>query len=160
LIAGITGHQDLGDAVAWVRHVLADQIHHHHVTRGLTSLAIGTDQLFAEILLGHSIPYDAILPSTGYEETFHGVLARSRFDDLISRAAQVERLAYDAPSEASFFAAGRAIVSRCSLLFAVWNGEPARGLGGTGDVVEYAKSYGRRWIHIDPQYRSVRDGAP
>jgi hypothetical protein len=160
LIAGITGHQDLGDAVAWVRQVLGDQIRQHHVTRGVTSLAIGTDQLFAEVLLDRRIPYDSILPSAGYEETFHGAPARNRFHDLLSRAAQVDRLAYDAPTEASFFAAGQAIVSRCSLLLAVWDGKPARGLGGTGDVVEYAKSRGRRWIHIDPQQRSVRDGGP
>lgn len=158
MIVGVTGHQDLGGAVAWVRQVLADQIAREDATLGLTSLALGTDQLFAEVLLDRGVPYEAIIPSAGYEKTFVSS-ARAHFEYLLAQAMRVDRLPYGEPTEASFFAAGRVVVSRCSLLLAVWDGEPARGLGGTGDVVELARQQGRRWIHINPQQRSIREGA-
>lgn len=155
MIAGITGHRDLGDAASWVRQALAEQIAQQNVALGLTSLAIGTDQLFADVLLEKGIPFEAVLPSDKYESTFASTAERARFHHLLSRASHVERLRYSKPTEESFFAAGREIVNRAELLIAVWDGEPARGLGGTGDVVAYAQSLGRAWIHIDPQQRLV-----
>ena len=37
---------------------------------------------------------------------------------------------------------GRAVVDRSSVLVAVWDGQPSRGLGGTADVVAYARERG------------------
>jgi hypothetical protein len=37
---------------------------------------------------------------------------------------------------------GRAVVDRSSVLIAVWDGQPSRGLGGTADVVTYARQRG------------------
>jgi hypothetical protein len=37
----------------------------------------------------------------------------------------------------------------------VWDGEPAKGLGGTGDVVGYAVQKGKDLIHLNPVNRSV-----
>ncbi|GLF95217.1 hypothetical protein SYYSPA8_12990 [Streptomyces yaizuensis] len=31
------------------------------------------------------------------------------------------------------------LVDRCDLLIAIWDGSPARGYGGTADVVHYAR---------------------
>jgi hypothetical protein len=38
---------------------------------------------------------------------------------------------------------------------AVWNGLPAVGKGGTGDVVDYALRKGIRLLHIEPIGRTV-----
>ncbi len=40
-------------------------------------------------------------------------------------------------------------------MMAVWDGEPAQGLGGTGDVVDYALARRKPVIHIDPIKRRV-----
>ena len=40
-------------------------------------------------------------------------------------------------------AAGKSIVDSCEMLIAIWDGKPARGLGGTGDVVRYARKTGK-----------------
>jgi hypothetical protein len=47
------------------------------------------------------------------------------------------------------------VVARCDLLVAVWNGAPARGLGGTADIVSYARECGRATVIIDPARRTV-----
>jgi hypothetical protein len=40
---------------------------------------------------------------------------------------------------------GKVVVDRAEVLIAVWDGLPARGLGGTADVVAYAGSAGCPW---------------
>ena len=35
------------------------------------------------------------------------------------------------------------LAPRCDRLLAVWDGLPSRGLGGTGDIVTYARTLGR-----------------
>jgi hypothetical protein len=40
--------------------------------------------------------------------------------------------------------AGRVVVDRSSVLVAAWDGQPSRGLGGTADVVAYARERGSR----------------
>jgi hypothetical protein len=39
------------------------------------------------------------------------------------------------------------------LLVAVWDGLPARGLGGTADVVQVALAEQRRVVHVNPRTR-------
>ena len=63
---------------------------------------------------------------------------------------------FPGPSEQAFLEAGKYIVTHCELLFAVWNALPARGVGGTADIVMFAKSVNRPWIHIKPGERTVR----
>lgn len=155
LIAGITGHQDLGEAGDWVRDVLRAESQRRDVTRGLTSLAVGADQTFAEVMAALGLPYEAIIPCSGYENTFADDPARDRFHRLRAGAAHVEQLPFGEPSERAFMEAGRYIVTHCEMLFAVWNGLPARGLGGTADIVSLAESVGQPWVHINPIDRTV-----
>ena len=44
-------------------------------------------------------------------------------------------------------AASRLMVDAADELFAVWDGQPARGHGGTGDVVAYARERGKP-VHV------------
>jgi hypothetical protein len=159
LIVGVTGHQDLGDGrvVKWVRTALAEQIARRRVRRGLSSLAAGTDQIFVEELRSAHIEFEAVIPCDGYEATFSDNATRAKFKGLLACAARIHRLPFPMPTEEAFFAAGKWIVSQCDVLFAVWNGLPAHGLGGTADVVAVAQANRRSWIHIDPLKRSVSD---
>ena len=137
---GITGHQDLGSPAteAWVRETLGQLIEAHRVTHGFTCLAAGADQLFAELLTRRGIPCTPILPCRRYEEAFQDEAARERFKTLLSAARMVVWLDFDRPSRAAYFEAGKEVVDRSDMVFAVWDGQPARGVGGTADVVSYA----------------------
>lgn len=154
--AGITGHRDLGgdDITSWVQNQLERTIDDLGVTAGLTSLAIGADQLFADILQKRRIPFTAVIPSEHYETTFT-FDERAHYDLLRGQAISVVQLPYSEPSEAAYMAAGKEIVDGADLVVAVWNGKPARGHGGTADVVNYALTLSRRVVHINPESRSL-----
>lgn len=142
---GISGHQEMPEEAS----VFATQSFARLLPRpgglvGYSSLAKGADQLFAEYVLDLGVPLRVVLPCAGYETAFKSAPEKARFRFYLSRAVAVETLNFAAPSEKAFFAAGRAIVDACDWLIAVWDGQPAQGLGGTADVVSYAVSLGRR----------------
>ncbi|HEX3530979.1 MAG TPA: hypothetical protein VH988_28290 [Thermoanaerobaculia bacterium] len=122
---------------------------------GISSLAIGADQLFAEVVLRQGGALHAVLPFEGYERTFAAGAARHRYFELLRRAASVETLPARANDEESYLAAGQRIVDLADRMIAVWDGEKAAGLGGTGDIVEYARKVGKEVLHIDPVRRKT-----
>ena len=148
---GIAGHQHLGssETEAWVRETLQQLIEDYRVTHGFTCLAAGADQLYAELLTNRGIPYTPILPCRRYEEAFADACARERFNRLLSAAPKIVWLDFDRPSQAAFFEAGKEVVDRSNMIFAVWDGQPARGIGGTADVVSYALTRRVPVIHLD-----------
>lgn len=109
---------------------------------GVSCLADGADQLFAAHVLAAGGTLEAVLPCEDYAESLTAEDSRARFEGLSRAAASVLTLPYPRPSEQGFLAAGQALVDRCDHLFAVWDGQPARGLGGTADVVAYARERG------------------
>lgn len=137
---GLSGHQSMSPetrilvADALRRAVPADQ-----PITGLCSLAFGADQLFAEVILDMGHELEAILPSAHYEDTFETQTDRTAYRELLARASRVHQLEFSEPTEEAFFAAGKYVVERSQKLLAVWDGKPAAGLGGTADVVAYAR---------------------
>ena len=86
---------------------------------------------------------EVIVPCAGYGTSLATDEGRARFDELRAAARTVITLPYPEPSEEAYLSAGQTLVDRCDHLFAVWDGRPARGLGGTADIVRYARSRGR-----------------
>jgi hypothetical protein len=140
---GISGHQNLPDiarrgAERDIRALLARQ---DGPVTGLSSLAAGADHLFAQLVLAAGHQLHAVIPCRGYEATFNpGNLAVYR--ELRAAAAEVTELDFIEPSESAFDAAGKYVIEHCDLLVAVWDGQPAHGLGGTGDAVAHARALG------------------
>ena len=141
---GVTGHQILPAAI-----VDRAVEHWHQVLPageqlvGVSSLAEGADQLFAAHVLAAGGVLDVIVPCQDYPGSMVSDEGRARFAELRAAARTVTTLPYAEPSEEAFLAAGHALVDRCDHLFAVWDGRPARGLGGTADIVGYAHARGR-----------------
>jgi len=152
---GITGHQEReGIDWRWVRHVLHaefDKI--GKVDRVLSSLAAGSDQLFAEVALSLGIPVTAVIPVEDYARFFKGS-SLDNYTKLLSRCEPL-RLAGSQDPERAFYEAGKLIVDQADVMFAIWDGEKAEGLGGTGDIVMYARSKGKPVVHIEPINRFV-----
>ncbi len=158
MIAGITGHQDLGDkeTISWIKDCLTKEIQKYNVTEGLTCLAIGADQLFADILDKFNIRYTAVIPSDNYEDTFDPNTALANYRLRLSNAKKSIKLDFPNPCEEAYYEAGKYIVDHSEIVFAIWNRKPAKGLGGTGDVVKYALDKNRIIIHINPISREVQ----
>lgn len=157
MIAGITGHQDLGnpDALEWVRASLDALVVVERVHSGLTSLAEGADQVFADILRARGVPFVAVVPSKSYESAFHSTTGRAKYLELLSLAKSTVELPFTLPSEQAFLAGGQYVALHCDVLYAVWDGLPAKGLGGTADVVQFAVAHHRKTVHLNPVARTI-----
>ena len=129
----------------------------------LTPLAEGADRLLAREVL--AMPLGAIevvlpFPKNEYEDDFETPESRREFEQLLSKARQrsvlKRRLGLRDATQAelaeakrqAYLDVGRYTVDHCDLLIALWDGQPARGEGGTGEVVEYAKGLGRPLVVI------------
>lgn len=153
---GITGHQDLGDSfiINWIEKEILTALNGLRIEKAFSSLAAGADQLFAALVLSIHVPLIAVIPSHHYERTF-AADNLERYYLLLKQASQIVQLAFEYPSEAAFYKAGKRIVEECDILFAVWNNRPAKGLGGTADIVDYAKLLNKKVIHFNPVTQTV-----
>ena len=155
---GITGHQKRsGIDWEWVKRAVEAEFSSFPTkVRGFSSLAEGADQIFADALLRTGGELWAVIPTPDYLKQFEGS-AREHFLALLEKAShtiQVEPMGSDGES---FFAAGKYVVDSVDVLIAIWDGKPAGGLGGTADVVAYARQNGKAVRHIDTTIQKIRD---
>jgi hypothetical protein len=115
----------------------------------VSPLAEGADRVAADEALKLSYQLKAPLPFAPdeYESDFPDTV--NEFRRLLLQADSVvldgARGDYE---ERSYEAVGRFVVNNSDLLIAVWDGEPAKGRGGTGDIVELAVELGVRVVHV------------
>lgn len=143
---GVTGHRVIPDElhahVYAAVHAVFDA-HRGGPLEALSSLAAGADSVFAGIALAAGAELTAVVPSGDYEDDFTEPGALARYRALRDRATREVRLPYPRATPEAYYAAGAYIADNCDRLLAVWDGRPARGLGGTGDIVRYARALGR-----------------
>ncbi|MGW6938254.1 hypothetical protein ACWGF3_04420 [Streptomyces xanthophaeus] len=142
---GVTGHrfiprEALGHVEDALRAVLAG---HRGPLEAFSSLAEGADQLFAAIALECGADLTVVIPSGDYEEGFEGAEALARYRRLKRRAAQEVRMDFARSTDEAYYAAGTYIADSCDRIVAVWDGLPARGHGGTAEIVAYARALGK-----------------
>jgi hypothetical protein len=121
---------------------------------GVTSLAVGADQLLAELVLERGGAIHAVLPFADIERSFASTDLPA-YRRLI-RHATVEVLNTPGTDEDAYLAAGQRVVDLSEMMLAVWNAQPAKGKGGTADVVAYAMRRGVPVVHVNPVARTVR----
>jgi hypothetical protein len=149
---GITGHRGLshdtarkvGDAIS--RELARDT---SGDLTGLSCLADGADQIFARAVLDAGGRLEAIVPATAYRDGLPEQ-ARAEYDALLAAAAEITRLDFAESTSQAYMAASQAMLDNANHLYAVWDGKPARGYGGTADVVADAELRGVRVTIIWP----------
>ena len=153
-IVGFTGHRQIEDPGKISLAIGAALDHLRESTPGewviLSSIAEGGDQLFVQQALQRNLAWHAILPMA-HEEFARDFDATgwSKVQAMLKRAEHMQVSSDPEPREDSYLDCGMETVNGSDLLIAVWNGEPARGKGGTAEVIEYARSIGRPIIFID-----------
>ena len=113
---------------------------------GISCLADGADLIFARAVTDLGGSLEAIIPAGQYRDGLPAE-CHPEYDRLLAKAAAVRCLPFAEPTSESFMAASRLMVDAADELFAVWDGQPARGHGGTGDVVAYARERGKP-VHV------------
>ena len=132
----------------------------------ISSLAEGADRIAARAALDAGFALDVVLPCPApiYARTFVDDASREEFASLSARARAtlILPLAGDsaAPLDerlpATFEAAGLTMLAQSDILVAVWDGKPAEGRGGTGQIVEEAARRGAPVVLIDPKDGATR----
>ncbi|MDG9677920.1 hypothetical protein [Micromonospora sp. DH14] len=151
-LIGSSGHQDI--PAASIDYVSSGVLREIKLTPrpliGITSLAAGADQLFARLVLANGGELRVIIPSENYETTFSTPEEQQQYLQLRGKATQVTVLQHPRPSEQAYLDAGREIARLADYLIAVWDGKPARGKGGTADIVNYAQQLGKPVVVVWP----------
>ena len=159
---GVTGHRVLGDRALLCQAVskALDLIEAYFLNPGqglllLSPLAQGADQLVAELVLkrpGARLIVPLPFEERRYMATFTNSKARERFKALVARAERVLVVPEaNRAEEEAYEAVGRFVVDNSRLILAVWDGQRARGRGGTGEIVEYARKKSRPLCLVLPR---------
>ncbi|WP_019632779.1 hypothetical protein [Actinomadura atramentaria] len=137
---GITGHSDLTTATSdLVYRALTDLLVPFDDVTGVTCLARGADQVFARAVLDAGGTLEVVLPARDYRDAKVKPDNRAEFDALLGRAAAVKYAPFEVSNREAYMAASEILVGGVDRLIAVWDGRPASGHGGTGDVVIHAR---------------------
>ena len=141
---GITGHTNLTQATenvisealhGWLRQCCPSNL------VGVSCLARGADQLFAQAVLDLGGRLEVVLPAPDYRTKIKPDNL-ARYDTLLAAADSVQVMPFDTSRRESYLAASEYLLAHVDELVAVWDGGPSGGLGGTADVVSAARERG------------------
>jgi hypothetical protein len=152
MVVGVTGHQDIPPAAKkFVKDKITEVLRNIDGNfSGVSSLASGADQLFAEIVVRMGAELHVVIPCNKYESTFSDKRALNQYHELLQQAGKVEVLNHKGPSQSAFLDAGHRVVDLSQLVVAVWDGLNARGKGGTADIVRYAQELAKEVVVVWP----------
>ncbi|MGW2846158.1 hypothetical protein [Streptomyces sp. NPDC001108] len=141
---GITGHRGLpADVAKQVRSSLVAHIEALDAADlvAISCIADGPDAWWAQIALDAGAKLEVVIPAVQYRDGqpdwYH-----SEYDQLLGSASDVHRTGLVESTPEAHQAGSEILVGLSDQLLAVWDGKPARGFGGTADVVGYARETG------------------
>jgi len=160
-VVGFSGHRLLADPMGVSKAIhgalRALQAEAPGEWLALSSVAEGGDQLFVAQAHSLGLSWQAILPLPRAEfATDFSPSEWTAVENLLGSAEHVRVITENGTREEAYLDCGLETVNRADVLLAVWDGEPARGKGGTADVVEYAMSLGKPVIVIDANTLEAR----
>jgi hypothetical protein len=160
-VVGFSGHRHLDDPAAIARLLAQELESLRREAPGewiaLSSVAEGADQLFVREARRLGLAWHAILPLPKAEFAKDFSAAEwANVETILAGAEDVRAITENGSREDAYLDCGMETVNGCDVLMAVWDGEGARGKGGTADVVEYATSLGKPTIVIDAKTLAVR----
>ena len=154
-IVGFTGHRRLEDDAPAAASLAAALTELRRLASGewvaVSSAAAGSDLLFARRVLESGMAWHVLLPLA--QESFRHDFSAEEWREaeaLLARAESVTALAETTSREEAYLDCGIETVDACDVLIAVWDGEPARGRGGTAEMVTYARELDKPLLIIDP----------
>ncbi|HWN05522.1 MAG TPA: hypothetical protein VNO53_00040 [Steroidobacteraceae bacterium] len=160
-VVGFTGHRHLTEPARAARAIRSTLDMLRREVPGewiaLSSIAGGSDQLFVQQAREGGLAWHAILPMTRAEFakdfTPQGWETVER---MLAAADHVRTIDENGDRKDGYLDCGIETVNGADVLIAFWDGAPARGKGGTADVVEYAQSIGKPIMVIDSDSHEVR----
>jgi hypothetical protein len=155
LTVGFTGHRRIAnpERIAAAIHAALDRLAECNTNIAVvTSAAVGADTLFLEAAHARGLPVFLVLPApVGQFSKALDPADWARLRPLVDAAIDCEVVAQAETPEDACLEAGILTADRAEVLLAVWDGAPATGSDGTGDVVAYAGALGKPVLAIHPE---------
>jgi len=143
----------------------------------VSPLAKGSDRIVARAVMEWKNPHAGPLPPEAedgfvprlevvlpmareqYREDFKDSQDRQEFDELFAKASWTNEADQFMPKDVAqvqsrnlaYRLAGHGVINRCDVLVAIWDGKPAKGASGTGEIVPYAIQQGRPVLWINSE---------
>lgn len=134
----------------------------------ISPLAKGADRMVARSILKLPnsrlkvfLPFDI----DAYRNDFEKGADREEFEELLKVSIFQHQCSQEKPGNfkddhrnEKYLQCGKEVVDACEILITVWDGNIAKGTGGTGgtaDIVKYALTWGRTILRIDPNNPSA-----
>lgn len=152
-IVGVTGHTNLThrSAVLVHREFLDLLRPRANELVGMTCLARGADQIFADAVLELGGALEVVIPANDYFTGISNPVSRERCETYLGAAASTVTMPYETSGPPAYLSASQYLIDRCEVLLAVWDGAPMTGSGGTADAVAYARERGRSIVVVWPE---------
>lgn len=141
---GISGHRGLGEQTEkLVKGALRQAIAELEPTELclVSCIADGPDAWAAEAALDVGGRIEVVIPAAEYRDNLPAS-HHATYDRLLGAAVEVHETGMAESTEQAHMAGSEILVGLVERLYAVWDGKPAAGHGGTADVVAYARSMG------------------
>lgn len=164
LVIGITGHRSIEETeevLEKIDLVLEKLLHTYpdYQWSVLSPLAEGADRIVVKRIrrfANADAKLVVILPlsSDEYQRDFSAPGSKQEFLQLLDQADRVIELSPRTNRDEAYAQAGQYILENCDVLVAIWDGKPARGKGGTGEIVKFGRERGLpiAWIRYqDPE---------
>jgi hypothetical protein len=156
-VIGFSGHRNVSAPQETAQGIatLLDSIESKYAPiAAMSSIARGSDLLFVQEVVKRKIPLLLVLPFpiSRFQQDFEPAEWNSAVN-FIASAVQVEIVNIFSSDEEAYMETGSRIADRADLMMTAWNGEPAKGLGGTGDVVGYARALRKPLAWFNPVTR-------
>ena len=160
-VVGFSGHRQLSDPAKAAPVIRAALQALRQEAPGewiaLSSIALGSDQLFVQEARSLGWSWHAILPLPRAEFARDFSEAEwTAVEATLEHAEEVRVITENGGREDAYLDCGMETVNGADVLLAVWDGQPARGKGGTADVVDYAKAIGKPVLIIDATTQALR----
>lgn len=157
----IGGYQTPNPTEQWVRsainEILQGLLRKGVDVEGITGMALGTDQIFAEECIRLGIPFIAALPTVGQEKRWPSE-SQARYHRLLKQASQIvivdETPGYSVDDpKIKFILRNKWMLDHADMVISVWTGVTR---GGTAHASLDAERRGLRMIVANPNLRTLR----
>jgi len=144
---GVTGHRFLAEveklttsvdsALAKIERVFGDP-----KMQVISSLAEGADRLMVVQALARgkaALIVPLPFPEDEYLTDFSSETSKEEFHQLLAQAEEVLTLPPAPTREEAYASAGHYLLDHCQVLIAIWDGQDAQRVGGTGEIAAAAR---------------------
>lgn len=127
-IVGVTGHRTLVHDVSIIAAKFLESVENLKATHVITGMAVGYDQLVAEVCLEFNIPFIAAVPFAGQEKRWPKHV-QERYSELLAKAHIVQIVSEGAYAGWKMHVRNEWIVNNSTAILAYFDGRYVEGSG-------------------------------